>query len=32
MVDSSDYEDCEIEVGEEVDDDGAARVRSCCLV
>ena len=34
MVDSSEYEDFEIEVGEEVDDDGAARVRSggCGLI
>ena len=30
MVDSREYEDCEIEVEEEVDDGGDVRVRSCC--
>ena len=34
MVDLSGYEDCEIEEGEEVDDDGQARVRCvpCMLI
>ena len=34
MVDSSEYEDCEIEEGGEVDDDGHARVRCepCMLI